>query len=168
PQHAVGVRLTVGSWRTCALFDAATVVQDRPGRFVAKEARASRLSDCSDASLGGTATTTTLPAGEEPTTTTTTSPTATSTTTVPPPGCETQETFETIQSRVFSGHGCNVSFCHGGEFLQADLDLQPAAAYLQLVNVLANNPVAAAAGKKRVLPRNASASFLSQKLHGML
>ena len=62
PQGAVGVRITTGTRRSCALFGAATIKKDEAGVFVAKGALASSLSDCSDGSLGGTtATTTTLP-----------------------------------------------------------------------------------------------------------
>jgi len=77
------------------------------------------------------------------------------------------DTFALIQSRIFYGRGCNVSTCHG-PFAQANLDLSQEAAWLSLVNVAASNPTANAAGKLRVLPGDASASFLSQKLHGTL
>jgi hypothetical protein len=52
PQGQVGIRLTIGDRRTCALFDAATVLRDEPGRFVAKGATHASLADCSDAALG--------------------------------------------------------------------------------------------------------------------
>jgi hypothetical protein len=77
------------------------------------------------------------------------------------------DTFALIQSRVFYGRGCNVSTCHG-PFAQGGLDLSQEAAWLSLVNVAAQNPTAAAAGKLRVLPGDPDASFLSQKLHGTL
>ena len=51
PLRSVGVRLTTGSLRNCALFDAATVLVDEPGRFVAKGAVATGA-DCDDATLG--------------------------------------------------------------------------------------------------------------------
>jgi hypothetical protein len=50
----VGIRLTTGSLRNCALFDPSTIVRDEAGGFVARGAVAETLSDCSDASLGGT------------------------------------------------------------------------------------------------------------------
>lgn len=77
------------------------------------------------------------------------------------------DTFAVIQQRIFGARGCNVATCHGG-FAQGGLDLQPAAAHTSLVAVPAANPVAAAAGKRRVVPGDAAASFLSQKLHGSL
>jgi hypothetical protein len=52
PQGQVGVRLTIGNHRTCALFDAGTVLRDEPGRFIAKGASHTALADCSDAALG--------------------------------------------------------------------------------------------------------------------
>lgn len=66
-QGQVGIRLTTGSARNCALFDAATVRRDEVGRFVARAALASALADCTDASLGGPTT---------PTSTTTSSTTS--------------------------------------------------------------------------------------------
>jgi hypothetical protein len=147
PQGAVGIRVTVGSARSCAHFDGSTVARDRAGRFVGKGARAARLPDCSDASLGAG----TIPAGSTTTTTLGT-------------GCASQETFATIQERIFSGRGCDVSTCHGS-FASSNLDLRPGAAYVQLVDVPVTAP-GAPAGKKRVLPGHSAASFLSQKLHG--
>src|SRR5262249_16968148 len=61
-QGKVGIRITTGSLRSCALFDAATIVVDQPGRFIARAAVASS-GDCSDAALGATTTTSTLPPG---------------------------------------------------------------------------------------------------------
>jgi hypothetical protein len=64
PQGAVGIRIVTGTRRSCALFDAATIKRDEPGRFVGRNALAASIADCSDASLGGpppTTTTTTLP-----------------------------------------------------------------------------------------------------------
>ena len=77
------------------------------------------------------------------------------------------DTFALIQSRVFYARGCNVSTCHG-PFAQGGLDLSQEAAWLNLVNVAANNPTANAAGKLRVQPGSANGSFLSQKLRGAL
>jgi hypothetical protein len=51
PLGAVAIRFTTGSLRNCAVFPAATVRRDEAGRFVARDASASALSDCSDASL---------------------------------------------------------------------------------------------------------------------
>jgi hypothetical protein len=59
PQGAVGIRVVTGTRRSCALFDAATIRKDEAGRFLAKGAVASSLTDCADVSLGGTTTTTT-------------------------------------------------------------------------------------------------------------
>lgn len=83
-------------------------------------------------------------------------------------GCDDdRDTFELIEERIFSEHGCNLSTCHG-PFGQADLDLRYGAAYADLVGVPAENGAAASAGKQRVVPFAAAASFLSQKLHGTL
>ncbi len=58
PQGSVAIRITTGTLRNCALFDAATVLHDEPGRFIARGAIAGS-GDCSDASLGAPPTTTT-------------------------------------------------------------------------------------------------------------
>lgn len=50
PLGGVGVRITMGSTRTCALFDGPTVVSDVAGSFVARNATAP--ADCTNASLG--------------------------------------------------------------------------------------------------------------------
>ena len=59
PQGAVGVRITTGSLRSCALFNGPTIVRDEPGRFIARGATAAALPDCSDLALTGRTTTTT-------------------------------------------------------------------------------------------------------------
>jgi hypothetical protein len=56
-QGAVGVRITTGSIRNCALFDAATIRRDETNVFIAEGAVAASLADCSNASLGGSTTT---------------------------------------------------------------------------------------------------------------
>lgn len=53
PQGAVGVRITTGSLRNCVLFDAATIRRDDAGTFIASDAVAGSLADCSNTSLGG-------------------------------------------------------------------------------------------------------------------
>jgi hypothetical protein len=69
PLGSVGIRITTGSLINCAFFAASTVRRDEGGTFLAKDALASALADCSDASLAGattttstTGTTTTVPA----------------------------------------------------------------------------------------------------------
>lgn len=52
-QGTVGIRITTGSLRSCALFGPATIRRDVSGRFRAVQAPANAISDCSDASLGG-------------------------------------------------------------------------------------------------------------------
>jgi hypothetical protein len=82
--------------------------------------------------------------------------------------CEhVEDTFEEIQTRIFGARSCTVATCHG-PFAQGELDLRAGASYLNLVGVPAANAVANAAGKLRVQPGNAAASFLSQKLRGYL
>lgn len=51
-QGSVGIRITTGTLRSCALFDAATIIVDQPNRFVARGAIATSLANCSDAALG--------------------------------------------------------------------------------------------------------------------
>lgn len=78
--RGVGIRVTLGSLRLCALFDESTVVHDRPGKFAARNALAAGLTDCEDASLTlplESATTTTAP----PTSSSTSSSTSTTSTT---------------------------------------------------------------------------------------
>ncbi len=50
--RAVAVRITVGTIRYCAFFDAGSVKRDRVQDFLAKKAPAPAIADCSDASLG--------------------------------------------------------------------------------------------------------------------
>jgi len=83
PHSGVGVRLTVGDVRLCALFDAATVRRSRAGFFSAVGARAASLVDCSDAALAGPTVTTSTETSTTTTTTTTTSSTSTTATTMP-------------------------------------------------------------------------------------
>jgi len=53
PQGAIGVRITTGTLRNCARFDAATIRKDVAGSFVAHDAVRASLFDCSDTSLEG-------------------------------------------------------------------------------------------------------------------
>lgn len=64
PQGKVGIRITIGSLRTCALFDEATIRRDDARVFLARDAVAESLADCSNASLGGP---TCLELGDAPT-----------------------------------------------------------------------------------------------------
>lgn len=77
------------------------------------------------------------------------------------------DTFEIIQQDIFVGRGCTLSTCHGN-FPQGNLDLRPGASLLSLIGVPADNPTANASGKLRVVPGDASSSFLSQKLRNFL
>jgi hypothetical protein len=52
-QGSVGIRVSTGELRNCALFDAPTIRRDEVGRFVAQGAAATSLGDCSDAALAG-------------------------------------------------------------------------------------------------------------------
>ncbi len=78
-----------------------------------------------------------------------------------------ESTFQHIQQRIFAARGCSLTTCHGAS-ATSGLDLRPGSSLLNLINVPATNAVAAAAGKLRVVPGNAAASFLSQKVHGTL
>jgi hypothetical protein len=84
-----------------------------------------------------------------------------------PGDCGTGDTFDLIQRRIFGPSGCRVITCHGST-VEGGLDLQSGAAYDELVGVPAENTVAAAASKLRVVPGDSSASFLVQKLAGTL
>jgi hypothetical protein len=134
----VGIRVTMNGTRACAMFLPSTVTRDEAGKFNAKNAPATVLPNCDDATM-----------------------------TNPPNACGGRDTFDIIQQQIFSAHGCNVGTCHG-PFSAANLDLRPGASYAELVNVTPSNAMAAAAGKKLVESGNAAASFLSQKLRGLI
>jgi hypothetical protein len=55
PLGSVGIRVTTGSLRSCAGFGDATIRRDVAGKYVAKNAPADALADCSDAALSGIA-----------------------------------------------------------------------------------------------------------------
>jgi hypothetical protein len=75
-------------------------------------------------------------------------------------------TFAVLQRKIFDT-SCATLSCHGTARAGA-LDLRPGAAYASLVGVLADNPVARAAGTLRVLPGDPERSFLLAKLRGTL
>jgi hypothetical protein len=83
----------------------------------------------------------------------------------PPPPASTGK-FAQIESTVFPN--CTTSGCHSGGAPANGLSLEAGVAYDELVNVAAQNAVANAAGKKRVVPNDAANSFLVQKLTGNL
>ena len=147
PQGAAGIRIQLASKNVCAWFDGTGVLVDRPGLFVGR-----RLSSRSCGPFGSATTTTTQ---------------STTTSTTMPDDCGQRDTFMVIEKRIFQQHGCTTATCHGAR-ASGGLDLRPGAAYDELVGVPASNVRAAAAGKTRVLPGDAAASFLSQKLHGDL
>jgi hypothetical protein len=138
PLGFVGIRITMGTKVSCAMFRGPAISSDIAGKFIGKSASALFLPDCTDNSLEN-----------------------------PPNQCGGADTFQTIQDRIISTHGCDVATCHGS-LNSAHLDLRPGATYTQLVGILADNPAAASAGKQRVTPGDAAASFLSQKLHGTM
>ncbi|HJQ83939.1 MAG TPA: DUF4215 domain-containing protein, partial [Candidatus Binatia bacterium] len=72
--------------------------------------------------------------------------------------CDGQDTLQVIQDRVFTPT-CALAGCHGA-FPQVNLDLRPGTARVSLVDVLAENAAARAAGKLRVVPGDPGASFL--------
>ena len=74
PQGFVGIRITTGTLRNCTLFDAATIKKDEAGRFIARNAMATSLGDCSNLVPPGPPTT----SSSSTTLTTTTSTTTTS------------------------------------------------------------------------------------------
>jgi hypothetical protein len=74
PQGFVGVRITTGTLRNCVLFDGPTIKKDEAGRFIAANAVATSLGDCSNLVPPGPPTT----SSSSTTVTTTTSTTSTS------------------------------------------------------------------------------------------
>jgi hypothetical protein len=79
----------------------------------------------------------------------------------PPPA-----TFATLERQVFAVSCSSVS-CHGAAD-SGGLTLTTGSAYANLVGVPATNPAAHAAGLLRVVPGDPDASFLLDKLTGML
>jgi hypothetical protein len=84
--------------------------------------------------------------------------------TLPPddPACEGgvayESTFAAIQSRIFAGHGCTQSVCHG-DARSGGLDLRAGAAYANLVEVPSSG-----ASVPRIVPGDKDRSFLWLKL----
>jgi hypothetical protein len=74
PQGMVGIRVTTGSLRNCALFDGPTIRKDAANRFVAKGSSPTALPDCSRPLPPPPTTTTTSTSSPFPTTTSTTLP----------------------------------------------------------------------------------------------
>jgi hypothetical protein len=108
PQGAVGIRVTMGTMRSCALFGRETIRKDEAGKFIARGARASSLADCSGASLGAAVVTTTTAAA-----TSTTGAHGTTTTLQPAEGCHLAD--ETVEP------ACE-GVCPAGETCAAELD----------------------------------------------
>jgi hypothetical protein len=79
--------------------------------------------------------------------------------------CPASGTFDNIAQFVFSG-SCATGTCHIGPTPTGGLNLEPASAHAELVNVVPDNPAAAAAGMKLVDPGNADNSYLLDKLCG--
>jgi hypothetical protein len=126
-EGAVGIRITTGSLRNCALFGSSTVRRDEAGVFDAHNATTAGLADCSNTSLGGTEPTTTTSTSAPGTTTTDTTTTTvttssssgtspstclTSTTTTTLPLCEGNGFPQCVSSNsvCFNGHTCVVDF----------------------------------------------------------
>jgi hypothetical protein len=113
-QGTVGIRITTGSLRNCALFGPPSVRRDQAGVFDARNASTAGLADCSETSLGGTSTTTTS------TTTTVGATTSTimcasTTTTTSLPSCERPYPMcaSTPYGVCFNGHTCEVDSVNG-------------------------------------------------------
>ncbi|HEX6130871.1 MAG TPA: hypothetical protein VF044_04020 [Actinomycetota bacterium] len=95
----VVVRVTTGSLRNCARFDAATIRRDEPGKFIAKGALASSLTDCaSGPPTTSTSTTTSSSTSSSTSSTTTTSTSSTSTTSTSTSSTSTSSTTSTSSS----------------------------------------------------------------------
>jgi hypothetical protein len=76
--------------------------------------------------------------------------------------CQTGDTFDQIQRRIFGAKGCRVETCHGSA-KQGGLDLRVGTAYQSLVSAAVGAP-----GDQRVQPGSAAKSFLVRKLAGVL
>jgi len=87
----VVVRITTGTTRSCARFDAATILKDEPGKFIAKGAVAASLADCAS----GPPTTSTSTTTSSTTSTSTSSTTSTSTSTSSTTSTSTSSTTST-------------------------------------------------------------------------
>jgi hypothetical protein len=49
----IGIRITMGSLRTCALFDESTIDRDDPRVYLARDAKSEAIPDCTNGTLGG-------------------------------------------------------------------------------------------------------------------
>jgi hypothetical protein len=76
----------------------------------------------------------------------------------------TAVTFSAVAERVLSN--CTTRSCHSSVGHKGGLVLTPDVAYAQLVGVPAENEVAAAKGKRRVVAGDPAASYVLQKLDG--
>lgn len=74
-----------------------------------------------------------------------------------------EPTLARIQANIFSP-GCALPSCHSSASQRGGLVLEAGRSYGQLVNALAENSVARAAGKLRVVPGHPEQSFLMDKL----
>jgi hypothetical protein len=80
-----------------------------------------------------------------------------------PKDCQSSDTFDQIQRRIFGAKGCRVETCHGSA-KSGGLDLRNEASYASLVGVAATG----APGDLRVAPGDSAASFLFRKLADVL
>ena len=72
--------------------------------------------------------------------------------------CDAESTFAQVQQQIFDAQGCTASACHG-EAANAGLDLRPANAYANLINVEATS-----GDYMRVFPGEQDLSVLYQKV----
>jgi hypothetical protein len=72
--------------------------------------------------------------------------------------CDADSTFEQVQQQIFEAQGCTASACHG-DSMQGGLDLRPASAYANLINVEASS-----GNYVRVFPGEQELSVLYQKV----
>jgi len=79
--------------------------------------------------------------------------------------CPANGTFDNIAQFILTG-SCATGTCHVGAIPPGDLNLEPANAHAELVNVVPFTASAATAGKKLVDPGNPDNSFLMDKLCG--
>jgi hypothetical protein len=131
----VVVRVTTGATRNCARFPAATILADEPGKFVAKGAVASSLTDC---------------ASGPPTTVATTSTTSTSSTTLPGGGVVLKGALTATPGRFNynltlglpgANSACNTNFAGTHACTYPELQAAEAAGDLDGLQDIASNTV---------------------------
>jgi hypothetical protein len=126
----VVVRVTTGSLRNCARFDAATIRRDEPGKFIAKGALASSLTDCVNGppttSTSSTTSTSTSTSTSSSSTTSTSSTTTSSTSTTSTSTSSTTTTSTSTSSTTTTSTSSTTTTTLVLEFVTSDPSLATA------------------------------------------